>query len=66
MINPVIGPFKLLARDQRTFKIQRGAVVERFNSERVTKAPTSGKERETEEGNLDATHMDVVSKCTEE
>ena len=33
------GPYRVLLNDKRTFVIQRGEVVERVNSDRVTYAP---------------------------
>ena len=33
------GPYRVFLNDKRTFVIQRGEVVERVNSDRVTYAP---------------------------
>lgn len=60
-----IGPLKVLAREQRTFKIQRGAVVERVNSDHLTRALTLGEKRKSDAETIEATHIDVVSKRTE-
>ena len=37
--SPAVGPFRIIARDERTFTIDRGGHTERVSCDRVTRAP---------------------------
>ena len=54
------GPYRVLLNDKRTFVIQRGEVVERVNSDRVTYAPPP--ENAPRRLRFEASTADILSK----